>query len=296
MAKTSYQLIPPEYDLIYSKVLQSGDRYTIPRVNVKRLFMSRARLKGLTQNSLIPEVATLWDSMSQGLRDDWTEAGARCNLTGYKLLLQDTAHRRRNLLAGYSVPSVLHQSRVGKIRIDEPASGIKIAQLHPLTYYKLRKVRGTRDQYEPIEIIETLRLPLKIELSFKTELTSAGADPSASFYAEILSHYQGQNIITVLKIDLGLNENWKRESATISNVLGMVRGYNLFFEIKDARGVLYFDNLNAEHSGQNWARDPFCNAIKTAFTGAFHQVPKHWINIDVPEGAFFDSFYYNNIT
>jgi len=57
------------------------------------------------------------------------------------------------------------------------------------------------------------------------------------------------------------------------------------------QGDLYFDNIKAEHSGQNWVRDTFCNDINQAFTKAFFQVPKHWIADVIEEGANFESIY-----
>ena len=72
-----------------------------------------------------------------------------------------------------------------------------------------------------------------------------------------------------------------------------VRGYTAFLEIYNATGDLFIDNVNIEHSGQNWARDKYCNDINQSFTKAFYQIPKHWAAVDVPDGAYFESVYYN---
>jgi len=54
---------------------------------------------------------------------------------------------------------------------------------------------------------------------------------------------------------------------------------------------LYFDNIIVEHTGQNWARDPFCNNVAQTFTRGFYQIPKHWAAVILPEGSWYDSIY-----
>jgi hypothetical protein len=57
------------------------------------------------------------------------------------------------------------------------------------------------------------------------------------------------------------------------------------------RGDLYIDNVKAEHSGQNWVRDTYCEDILQGFTKAFYQIPKHWAAVILPEGSMYDSIY-----
>jgi hypothetical protein len=155
-----------------------------------------------------------------------------------------------------------------------------------------RKVKGTRSQYEPVKVTESFGLPVDIKISYKTALTSAGDSPRARFYLDVLSHYQGRDISTILSIDFGLADDWQTKTATLSSVLGVVRGYTAFIEIFNARGDLWFDNIEIYHSGHNWARDPNCNNIKQAFTKAFYQIPAHWAVVTLPVGSFYDSVYY----
>ena len=291
MAKTSYQLIPPELDALYSRALMSGERYIIPRVRRKVLFLSRNRIKGLTEKSLIPSLALVWNSLDQTARDLWTSTGANSNLTGFKHFLKDRAFRIKNNLTGFANPSQLHQVEVGLLRVESPATGLKIEQLHPLNYWVQRKVTGTKSQYQPVAITENFDLPLEISINYKSVLTSAGSGAFAKFYCVVYSHYQGRIIETECSVDIPLLSSWNTATASISSVLGMVRGYTAFIEIYNATGDLYIDNLSIEHSGQNWCRDPFCNDINQSFTKAFYQIPKHWAAVDVPEGAYFESVY-----
>lgn len=293
MAKTSYQQIPAELDLLYRKSLQSGERFIFPRVRRKILFFSRRSKKGLTQKSLIPTLALVWASFDGTAKNAWNSAGLASSLTGWKLFLRDTALRLKNDLVGYSTPSDIFQSLVGRLTIEAPAQNIRIAQLHPRDYWVYKKVPKSRNQYYPLGITESFGLPLTIKISYKGDLTEYGGTASARFYCVVISHYQGRDVENIVSIPLVLDSAWTREEATISDVVGVVRGYNAYIEISNARGNLYFDNVEFNHSGQNWARDKNCDDINQGFTKAFYQIPKHWIGEDVPEGAFFESFYYN---
>ena len=176
-----------------------------------------------------------------------------------------------------------------------------------------KKVTGTRDQYEPVKITESFDLPIDIKISYKSNLTSvdvgapfglgefeianselgvsSSGTGSARFYVSVLSHYQGRDIFTNSEIFFDLSSDWTSATASISSVLGLVRGYNAYIEILNARGDLYVDNIELNHSGHNWARDPYCNDLNQGFTKAFYQVAKHWEAVSISEGAQFDSFF-----
>lgn len=291
MAKTSFQMIPVGMDLTYSRTLVSGDRYIIPRVRRKVLYFSRQKIKGLTEKSLIPSLSLVWNALTQGERDVWISTGLLCNLTGFKHFLKDKSFRIKNDLSGYATPSIFHQVEVGLLRVESPASSLKIEQIHPLNYWVQKKVTGTKSQYQPVAITESFGLPLSISINYKSALTSAGAGAFAKFYCVVYSHYQGRTIETPCEILFPLVHDWATLTATISSVLGLARGYSAFLEIYNATGDLLIDNVEIEHSGQNWCRDPFCNDIDQGFTKAFYQIPKHWNAVDLSDGAWFGSIY-----
>ncbi len=293
MAKTGYIEVPVGFETIYKKSIQSGDRFIFPHVKVKRLFTSRARKKGLTEKSLFVSLAPIWNAFDTTTKDAWTDAGSHSDLTGFKLFVQDTAKRIANDLPGYSTPSPLYQSMVGKMEVQSPAVGLTILQLHPQTYYINRKVTGTRSQYEPVLISENLSLPVDIAISYKSDLSSAGASPQARFFVIIYANYQGITIENTCEIIFDLSHDWERLTASISGVKGQFRGYTAFIEIQDAQGTLLFDNVEIVHTGQNWARDPFCNSIQTSFTKAFYQIPKNWAPQEIVDGAFFKSVFHD---
>jgi len=293
MAKTSFQDIPAEFLKDYKYSLQSGDRFQFARVRVTNRFVSRDKKKGLTLRSLIPIAAPLWQALTDGQRNSWNVAGAFSGATGWKLFLRDYSFRVKNNIPGLATPNNLYQVEVGKLSVAAPATGIKIAQFHPQTYYVTRKVRGSREMREAVLITENFDLPLTIKLSYKTNLTSISAGSFARFYCILYSHYQGRVIENILKIDFPLIQDWTTSTATLIKVIGVMRGYTAFVEIFNARGDVFFDNVEITHSSQNWCRDPLCNDIDQSFTKAFAQVPKNWVALGITEGAFFGSVYYN---
>lgn len=291
MARTGYITIPAGQEELYRKNLQQNDRFVFSRIVRTNLLMSRKRKKGVSQRSLLPQVAALWNTLTDVQREAWSDAGAECNLNGWRLFVQDTCLRIKNDLAGSATPSTLHQSLVGQLHIESPATEIKIAQYHPRSYWVLQKVVGRKAMYEPVVVTEDFSLPLALSINYKSNLTSQGAGSFAKFYANIWHSYQGADLITPVTIDFDLVSDWKNAVASVSSLLGYVVGYDLFIHLYNLRGDLFFDNIKATHSGQNWVRDPFCKDIEQAFTRAFYQVPKHWVAVTLPEGSDFDSIY-----
>jgi len=276
MAKTSYLTIPAGLDTKYFTALQSGNRFIIPHVKVKRLFTSRSRKKALTQKSLLVSLAPVWAGFSSLVKDSWNYAGLVSGMSGFKLFIQDTSHRIANDLSGYATPNLLYQSMVGRMTVESPATSLTIVQLHPNTYFVNKKVSGTRSQYEPVLVTENISLPVDISISYKSDLVSAGAGSKARFFVIIYSNYQGNTIENTCSINFSLIHDWERLTASISDVIGVFRGYTAFVEIHNCTGTLLFDNVSIVHGGQNWARDPYCNNIQQSFTKAFYQIPKNW--------------------
>jgi len=216
-----------------------------------------------------------WQKLTAPQKAAWVSASAVGGSSGWSLFLQDYAIRLQNGLTVPGTPSDIVQYKVGHIEIANPASSIKLEQVHPLTYWVNKKVSGTRNQYQPVKIIESFLLPLEIGISWRTSLVVVGANPFAKFYAVVLSHYQGRDIFTPLEIVFGFNDNWQKATVTLPSAFGLVKGYSVFIECSDVTGFVEFDDVIISHSGQNWARDPRCNSVNTSFTKAFFQIPDH---------------------
>ena len=293
VAKVSYVNLTGGVDVLYKKGLQSGDRFTVSNVRLKSVFLSRYKVRGITQKSLLVSLAPVWQALGSTEKDAWSAAGLASGLSGFKMFVSDTAARRRASISGYATPSAIFQAQVGKIVVTSPATGLQIEQLHPLTYYTYKKIAGTRSQYNAVKVTETFGFPIEIGISWHTDLVSAGASPRARFYVQIFSSYQGTDVETILEIPFGLTDAWQKTTASLAGVKGPVQGYSAFIEVYNARGSLWFDNVIINHTGHNWARDPDCNNVAQEFTKQYAQVPRHWAPVDIGDGAGFGSVYFN---
>lgn len=313
MAKVSYIDLIPAEELLFYKGLTAQSRFIHAHVCQKVTLLSTKRILGLTQKSLLPQIAAAWGLLSGAEKAAWTAAGVEVNMRGYNLFVQDMCARIKNGIAGVATPSLLHQSWVGALKITAPASELKIAQLHPSSYWVYKKVIGKKSMYEPVAVSEIFVLPLVLSLNYKSELVDVsishsyqygeifygeaiyGDDGSgdyfAKFYAEVWSSYQGIDYLTNLEIPLDLSADWQNATATLSAIQGQIVSYNLYFHLYNVTGTLYIDNVKATHSTLNWVRDTFCNDIEQGFTQAFYQIPKHWAAVTLPDGAEFNSIY-----
>jgi len=293
MAKVKFIDIPAGLEFFFDKALQAGDRFVYSTVRMTNPFISRKKKKALTQKSQLPLCSEIWKNFTQLTRDAWIECGLETGLTGFRFFVQDKVLRLKNFLEGESTPSLLYQGNVGRLTVEAPATGLLITQLHPLNYFVLRKKTGKETMYISVPVVEDFALPLNLYINYKSNLTAIEGGYSARFSAIIYSSYQGRTIETPADIDFDLVTDWKTASFGIGEVIGLVRGYALFLELDGVRGDVWFDNVRAEHSGQNWVRDTHCNNIKMAFTKKFYQVPAHWVAIELPEGSYYNSEYGN---
>jgi hypothetical protein len=291
MAKTSYVEVPLEMEQAFKQCLQSGDRYTFPRIVRKHRYVSRERKSFLRRSQMVSQCAEIWKNFTQTVRDSWIAASLESGQRGYSLFVQDQVYRIKYGIPGEATPSLLHQYKVGRIVILAPSNDIRIAQFHPSSYYVYKKISGTKSQYQAVPVSEIFSLPLTISINYKSNLVSAGAFPSARFYAEVYHNYQGNTLTTTLECDLDLSTDWVNISANLSSVAGLAIGYNLYIDIHDCTGELQFDDVKATHNLTNWVRGFQCNQIDQSFTKQFYQVPRNWVPEIISDDAFFDSVY-----
>lgn len=291
MAKVTYLNIPAGLEDTYWKALKPTDRFLFSRVVRNDSLISRKRRKGMSLKSMFPVVSPLWLALTDDDRTAWGLAGAVNKLTGWQLFLNDTIYRISNDISGLAVPSLFHQGFVGEIKIVSPATEILISQFHPASYYVQKQVPHKKGLYYPALISEGFGLPLTLEISFCSNLVSCGSNSSARFYAKIKNSWQAVDDEIELSIPLEFVAGWNTKTVTLSTLRGTVIGYNLYIEIIDLQGILFFDNIKATHNLTNWARDPMCKSIDNTYTKAFFQIPKNWIGEILPNGAEFDSVY-----
>lgn len=291
MAKTSYLSITPELEEKYYTGLQSGDRFITPRIISKRILISKARSEAIAKRSYLNKCSALWEALSDAQRADWKAIDQHPQKHGWRTFVADQCQRIKLNLSGTATPNEYHQDLVGKLLIESPAEEMKIAQPHPNAYWVSQKVAGSKNMYQPVEVDENFALPLTLTISRKSDLISTGSGSFVRFYASIRHLYQGQNLNHDEIIEIPLSANWGKQITTITTLIGQAISYNLYIHLYKVTGTLLIDNIKAEHSGQNWARDTYCKKIEESFTRGFYQVPKHWAPITLPEGAGYASIY-----
>jgi hypothetical protein len=294
------------------------------RITKKQTLYTKKSVKGLTARSLLPQIAALWNNFSVEEKQAWNDAAnvekdlvnlpvvafgstffgvstygdsyfgihiTESIINGWRLFVQDQSVRIKNEFAGVAVPVLLHQSWVGNLKIEAPATELKIVQLHPRFYWISRKITGKKGMYEPTAITEDLALPVKISLNYSSNLVETSPGSFAKFYARVWHSYQGVDLYEDLEILFDYFSDWQYVEATLTSLIGYVIRYDLYFHLYNLQGDLYFDNVKIEHSSQNWIRDPFCKDINQGFTRAFYQIPKNWAAVIIPDGAMLDSIY-----
>jgi hypothetical protein len=291
MAFVSYVDINPADEQLMFKGLLPDSRFLYSKIKKKTTLFSAKKKKAVSQRSLLPTIATAWATLTQLQKDAWTTAGTFCGLNGWRTFVADQSIRLKLGLSVPNIPSDFHNAWIGHLSISAPASEIKIAQYHPAGYYVHKKVAGFKKVYAPVFVQEAVTLPLQIGLSYYANLTPVGAVQRARFYAVVRSSYQGVDRENTVEINFDNDSTWKSALATLTTSLGYVIGYTLYIEIFGYTGDLYLDNVKAIHGVVNWARDKYCYDINVTFTNQFYQIPKHWVAIELPDGAVYDSDY-----
>lgn len=291
MARTNYLDLPVGQEDLYYSGLQSGDRFVFPRIVRKNKFFSRKKIAGLKAKSYLPVISNLWADFTNEKKQAWKDIDPRTRQHGWRMFVSDQSKRIKLGHEGVATPNEYHQNLVGGINIEAPAEEVLIAQYHPAFYYIQKKIQGTKNTYEPVMVTEQVSLPLEITINYKNDLVSTGEGSFCKFFATVRHFYQGRDISTDLEINIPLSGGWATLDETLSVVLGEIVGYTLFIHLYKVTGTLLFDNIKAEHSGQNWCRDTFCKDISQIFTRAYYQVPKNWAPITLPTGTDYDSIY-----
>jgi hypothetical protein len=292
MAKVTYQGFPEGGEDLFWEGLQIGDQYISPRIRIKRGILSPQKLLKITQRSLLPQIKATWDSFSDAEKLAWKAVDYHPHKHGWRTFVGDQSKRIKLGFTNPVVPNEYHQDIVGRIVVNLPAHQIKLIQPHPFNYWVQHRDTTRKNAYKLVNVTETFSLPLTIGVSYKSILAATGAGAYAKFYAEVMHLYQGREILTNLECNLNLNQDWTRAEETLTTLIGHAIAYNLYFDLYNVRGTLWFDNVSAYHNAQNWARDIYCQHIDTGFSKAYYQVPDHWAPEIMDYGSGFDSIYF----
>ncbi len=291
MAKVSYINIPSGLEDLHSKVIKQSSRFVNSHVVQNKPFVSRKKKQILRDRTSMSLISNLWKSFDFSTIENWNVCGSLNNLSGFQLFMKDQSARIKAGLSGVAIPSLLHQSKVGEIKITADSVYFKITQKHPHNYWILRKTFNKKTMLDPVFLSETFSLPLIFGLNYSSTLEVSGSEPSCRFFVTVRSSYQGVDRYTDFAIDLDYSSSWVNVESIIENVLGQIISYDVSFEIKDLKGSLFFDNIKIFHTGQNWAIDPFCDNIEKKHVFPFNKVINPWFDIDVPSGSSYYSIY-----
>lgn len=283
-----------DVDKYYSSV-RIADRFSFARVVKKKVFLSRDQITSIAGRSLLNQISEIWATYGAPLKESWRLVSQKLRKNGWQEFVKDQSIRIKANLVGEAAPNEMHQAWLGGVIMLSGAGEYYLLQQHPTTYTVRKKITGTKSMYEPVQITENVSLPLTLSLSYKSNLLADGASPTVWVGAIVRSHYQGRDIDTPIIFDLSLVSGWQVVTQTLTNVIGLVRGYDLFIYCADVAGELYLDNYYSEHSGQNWTRDPGFDKMEQGKSTKFFEVAKNWdIIIDSPL-AFHGSGYLDEV-
>jgi hypothetical protein len=302
MVRTQFVEVAEELTAVYNNALERRDRFYLGVIQGHKREPSKAQKKLLKRSSVLgsPQVgrgslfkylSPLWKGLTSGQKTAWKDAAVFSSLTGWQLFISDNAARIRNSISFPVSPSELWQVNSGYITLVSPASNITLKQEHPLDYWTLEKIPGRSWKKQLVLLREIFSLPLTIKIRYKSNLTTEGSGQIARYKITVWTSYQGQDIYTDFSINFSPSVDWTLATVSTSGLFGIIIGYTLFIEIVGYRGELLFDNLEANHSGSNWARDPRCDDVSKTFVKAFSVVPPFWVPVSLPSGSSFSSIF-----
>jgi len=164
--------LPAGIDIIYNKTLRMYDISVFCNVGKNPRFPPRDRKFQLREISYLFNIAYAWAYLSDEVKAQWAAAGEVVFQHGYNLYVQDKSYRFKHGIGGEPSPSVYHQYLVGHLGVSAPATAALFA-----FYYNHR-----------------INFPATFELCYKSNLTSAGANPYARLNFIWTRYYRGANI------------------------------------------------------------------------------------------------------
>ena len=250
--------LPAGYEIIYNKAIKMYDISVLCNVGKNPAFFPRNKYLTLKEVTYLFNIAYAWNALSQETKDEWKYAANIIGDHGYNLYVQDKSYRMKHEIGGVPVPSLYHQYLVGHLSVQSPATGALVAQ------YNKRKIA----------------FPSSFELCFKTNLSSAGENPSAKINLIWTRYTTGQNIEETETIDLPLVSGWDKRKKWVTPQSGIRAKWRIEIELNDVEGDLWFDNVFVTYSGEIKLNDPYCM-----------DVVKWWKAVSLPDGATFETIY-----
>ena len=276
MAKTQTIEIPPGQEFLQRQALEQRDRFTLSVVQAHKRPAPLSVKQRLKRQSIFSILSPFWRALTDDEKSSWSMSGAVSGLSNWQAFISENAGARRIGNPIPVTPSNFHTGNVGTIFSVSNNSNFLARQLHPQKYLAVRPVPGASWKSELVTITETFSFPLTLRIRYLLSVQSQGTNPRARYFARVTTSYQGSDIVRDYSIPLQSGSSWNVATLTITGQLGFFVGYVLFLELADYSAFLYFDNIEAVHTGTNWARDPKCNQVDRRFTRAFSLVSPYW--------------------
>lgn len=250
--------LPAGIEIIYSKTLKMYDITVNCNVGKNRRFVSREMKYNLKQFSKLYDVAFAWSFFNQTQKDAWYTAAQAIDVNGYSLYTQDKIYRIMNSIPGNATPSTYHQYLVGRLNIDAPEDHAVVTQYH----------------------VTAISLPATLAVSYKTNFTAVGPNPSVRFILRTLRYSGGKNITEEAEMTIPLVQDWDRQTIMVDPKQGTMGEWSIEIQAVDVIGELLFDNVFVNFDGDVRSWDPLCD-----------DVTQYWIPTDVSPDVTFESIY-----
>lgn len=291
MSKIDTFDIAPEDEDKFFKYLKWGNRFVNTRIISKERPMSRGQKEAHAEISNLGLLTALWEGLTQDERDAWASAGFYSGQSGYNLFIQDTSYRLSNNIAGVAVANDYHQYKVAKITIPAGGGYHAFYQFHDDNYNIARKITGTQNSYEPVNIAEAMEFAMSWALNYKANLSPFGASPYARMWVQI-QYDDGAGIVVYNKTkDLLLSTDWAYiTDAAVGGPHTVVR-YYLILEFNNVGGEFFFDVPELDYASQNWTIDANCDFIGDSIPYLGVSIVPSWVNWYPALGSTIRSIY-----
>ena len=206
----------------------------------------------------------MWFDLDDITKTRWETAAGYSNLTGWELFLQDTCDRKVNGLLGCNDPKDLYQYKVGEIISPDSEQGgefIAISQFLGGECKVWQKIVGKQKMYELVEYYEAVTSPIKVEMSYYSNLVDSGFWNYLRLRVSMLGVKGGVYDWYDEEVDLNKIQDWVRFSHTFGSDMDSIDRYYITILMEGLHGNFCFDNLNFEHDGENWAKNKNCDMV-----------------------------------
>ena len=276
MAKTQTLTIPPGQEFLHRQSIEERDRFILGVVQAHKRITPLREKQRLRSQSIFSLLSPFWRALSDSEKASWSTSGATSGLNNWQAFISENAGARRTGQTLPVDPSNFHTGNVGLIASVLNVCHFSAVQFHPQKYLVARPIPGRTWKSELTTITEPFSFPLTLRIRYIFSVQSTGTDAVARYFARVTTSYQGEDIVRDYPITLIPGSAWREVTLTITGQLGFFVGYELHLEMINHAAFLYFDNIEATHSGTNWARDPKCNQVDRKFTKAFSLVSPYW--------------------